>query len=203
MGIDPISLMAIGSTATTLIGAGAGALGAAQQGNAAAGAAQYQAAVARNNQRVAEWQARDAEDRGRVAEQNQRFKTSGVIGAQRAAAGASGVEVNTGSAADLTADTAALGELDALTIRSNAGREAWGHRVNADNYAANAEMLDVQAKEAKRAGTFGAITSILGGVSSVADKWLTFSQKGVGAGGKSRTSPGMSPSATVYPYGGT
>lgn len=179
MGIDPASLLAIGSLTSTLIGAGTSAIGAASQGRAQAQAAQYQAAVARNNQAVAEWQAQDALARGRVAEQNQRMKTSQFTGAQRAAAAASGVDVNSGSAADLQADAAMLGELDALTVRSNAGREAWGHRVNAANAGANAGMLDWQGKQARAAGDWTAVSSIIGGASSLADKWLTFKTKGV------------------------
>lgn len=179
MGIDPVSLAAWGSIASTVIGAGTSAIGAVNQGRAQSQAAQYQAAVLRNNQAVAEWQARDAEARGRVAEQNQRMKTAQFTGAQRAAAGASGVDVNSGSAAGLQADAAMLGELDALTVRSNASREAWGHRVNAANMGANAGMLDVQAKQASQAGDWTAASSIIGGVSSLADKWLTFKQKGL------------------------
>lgn len=198
MGIDPVSLMAIGSIATSVIGAGMGAIGSVNQGKAASNAAQYQAAVARNNMAVADWQAQDALARGRVVEQNQRFKTSQIQGAQRAAAGASGVEVNTGSPAALVADTAMLGELDALTIRSNAERDAYGYKVQARNFGAQANIADNESRSAKRAGELGMYTSLIGGVTSVADKWLTFDSKGM-FGTKKSSSTGP----TLYPYGGT
>ena len=42
---------------------------------------------------------------------------------------ANGVDLSSGSPLDILGDTAMYGELDALTIRSNAEREAYGYRV--------------------------------------------------------------------------
>jgi hypothetical protein len=39
-----------------------------------------------------------------------------------------------------------MGELDALTIRNNAAREAWGYRVQATNYRQSASLTKMAAK---------------------------------------------------------
>lgn len=86
------------------------------------------------NAGVARLQAGDALSRGHLAEQRHRIDTKRLVGSQRAALGAQGIDVNRDSALDVQADTMAMGELDALTIRNNAVREAWGYEVQAANY---------------------------------------------------------------------
>jgi len=46
--------------------------------------------------------------------------------------------------------------------------------VQASDFEANAGLLDETAKNARTAGAIGALSSIVGGASSVADKWLRF-----------------------------
>lgn len=102
----------------------------------------------------AERQAQDAEQRGELDAGRMRRKTEQVIGAQRTSLAAQGVDVNRGSALDVQADAAYLGELDAQTIKNNAAKEAWGYRVQASDYRA-------RGKTAKREGEFGAFNTIL------------------------------------------
>lgn len=83
------------------------------------------------NARIADGQSQDVIERGRVEEQRHRKTVRALIGSQRAAFAASGVDVNSGDAAQVQVDTAQMGELDALTIRANAAREAWGYKVQA------------------------------------------------------------------------
>lgn len=92
------------------------------------------------NARIADYQAQDALERGVVAETRSRTSTKRTIGAQRAFLASQGVEINDGSAADVQANTAYLGELDALTIRNNAAREAWGYKAQAVDYARKGEV---------------------------------------------------------------
>jgi hypothetical protein len=87
------------------------------------------------NAQVADYQAKDALERGVIAETRSRTTTKRTIGAQRAFFASQGVDVNEGSPADVQANTAYLGELDALTIRNNAAREAWGYRAQAVDYS--------------------------------------------------------------------
>lgn len=89
----------------------------------------------------------------------QRVKAGQAIGTQRSAQAANGIDVNSGSSAQLQDDTALLGELDALTIQNNAAREAYGLRVQANQDMANAKQVK------KNAGS-SAMGSILGGAGS-------------------------------------
>ena len=158
---------------------GLGAMAQAQgQRHAAAAKAneyRYQAQVDDNNRKVALWKAQDAKDRGAKEEASLRTKVAQLKGRQKSALAASGVEIGDGSALDILGDTAALGELDALTIRSNAEREAYEQKVNASNLAANASMKRMGADNALIAGRIGATTSLLSGAGSIASKWQSYS----------------------------
>jgi hypothetical protein len=107
------------------------------------------------NSRVAELQAQDAIERG--AEEESRFRTSvrGVIGTQRAGIAAGNIDVAYGSAVDVQADAAYLGELDALTIRTNATREAWGFKVEAEDLRKRAEIMRKEGSNQLAAGQIG------------------------------------------------
>lgn len=135
--------------ALTLLGAGTGinVIGGIKSGNAQrrAGEAQQRAAdksgdLADFNAQVAELQAEDAITRGQEEEQRFRMKVRGAIGSQRAGYAAGNIDVNTGTAADVQADAAFLGELDALTIAGNAAREAWGYKMQAEDLRARGRL---------------------------------------------------------------
>lgn len=71
-------------------------------------------------------QAADALTRGQAAESNMRSRTASTIGTQRAAYAGQGVDVASGTAKDIQAETQTIGDFDALTIRNNAMRESHG-----------------------------------------------------------------------------
>lgn len=160
--------------ATTALSTAASVAGSIQQGRAAKQQADYQAAVARNNQIIAQRKADDARERGRLAELQKRRETAQLIGRQRAGAAARGVEVDSGSAVDITADTAAFGELDALTIRSNAEREALGFEAEANQFEAEGQLRRLSGRNQRTGSYFAAGGTLLSGGSKVADKWYTF-----------------------------
>ncbi len=147
--------------AIPFIAMGVSALMSAQQ-NKQAGEASSAANM--QNAAISRIQANDAVDRGEFEADQQRLKTRAAIGTQRAGFAGNGVDVNSGSAALVQDDTAALGELDALTIRNNAAREAWGYNVQADQYiqaagnakksANNAIMGGLVSTGAKAASTY-------------------------------------------------
>lgn len=89
----------------------------------------------------------------------QRVRAGQAVGTQRSVQAANGIDVNSGSAAQLQDDTAMLGELDALTIQNNAAREAYGYRVQAKQDILNASQTVQNGKTA-------AMGSILGGFGS-------------------------------------
>lgn len=117
--------------------------------------------VAKVNAGISERAGRDAVKRGNIDADEQRQQTGQVLGAQRAAFAANGVDVNSGSAGQVQNDTAAIGELDALTLVNNAAREAYGYQVQAMDQRQ-------QGKLAKYQGKMDAIGSILGGAEKAA-----------------------------------
>lgn len=138
--------------AISLAGGVMGAQNAKQQGA-------FQEAMAEQNAAYKEAAAQDAEKRGAVDADRYRRQVGQLIGSQRTGFAANGIDVNSGTAAEIQDDTAAFGEFDALTIANNAAREAWGYRVGAQNDLMNGRMAQSNARSA-------ATGSILGGVGS-------------------------------------
>jgi hypothetical protein len=103
-----------------------------RQATAASAQGNYAKSVEQRNAELARLESTDALERGQIAEQRERLATRQRIGTSRAALAAQGIDVSMGSAADVQATEAAIGELDALTIRNNAAREAWGYQVEAE-----------------------------------------------------------------------
>ena len=156
----------------------AGAVGQAnaarQQSKANQAAYNSQAAVSRNNAMIAEWQAQDALQRGARSEQQQRLKTASIKGSQRARLAANGVALDEGSALNILDDTDYMGEQDALTIRDNANKEAWGHRNQSSGYASDASLLSNRASAENPNGA--AFSSLLTGAGQVASSWYSRKQ---------------------------
>lgn len=155
--------MAIATSTALLIMAGVGTgistvgtikAGNAQRraGEAAQDAANSQGDLADANAAIAELQAEDAIQRGAEAESRYRMMVRTSIGAQRAGFAASNINVAYGSAVDVQEDAARLGELDALTIRTNAAREAWGYEVQAYNYRKGGDISRREGEMAAKAG---------------------------------------------------
>jgi hypothetical protein len=179
---EPTTLIAL-----TAAGAAISAGGMIMQGQAANKQAKYQAAVERNNATVAGWQAEDATRRGQIEEQNQRLKVARIAGAQKAAFASSGVELSGGSPLDTLMDTSMLGELDALTIRSNAEREAYGHMTQQSNLTAQSGLTRMAGRSAQTAGFVGAAGTLLSTAGTVGLNYAAYSRLGM-LGGTDYTS---------------
>lgn len=180
MGFDPVTMMAA-SAAIGLIGTGISAAGAYEKGQATGAAADYQAQVARNNAQIAAENVNMTEASGAARETIQGMKTRAAVGETKAAQGSSGVDVNSGSGVDVRAAEAKLGALDALTIRSNTAREAYGYQVKATSETAQAGLLAMQGSQARTAGGIDALGTFLNGAASVGGK---FAGMQLGTGGK-------------------
>lgn len=154
------------------------AIGAYQQGQAQKGQNEYQAAVARNNQILAEQYAKSAEQRGNVMAQQKQMELARRQGSIKAAIGASGLDVG-GSGSRLEDDTQMMGDLDVRTIRYNAAKEAYGFRTQGTTYAGQAQLDDAAAANAASGGNLGALGSIISGGAQVSDKWARYKQAGV------------------------
>lgn len=137
-----------------------GTLGSLEQGQFRRQQMQFQA-------RVAEMQAENTIERGKEAESEYRGEVRKIIGKQRSSYAAQGVEINADTAMDVQAETAYIGEMDALTIRSNAMREAFGYRLQATGYNTNARLSMNQALDQSGA------TLLTGGM-QIVDMWKRF-----------------------------
>lgn len=190
MGVETLAIAAI---ATSVIGAGVSAYGQYQQGQAQRQQAQYQSAVADLN-------AQTARRNSSLASQNAAYVEAGaakqiderarriraVQGAQRAALAANGLLLDSGTAADLTGDTARLGNLAIGEIRENGGRQAAGYRIAGMNAEAEAQAATLRGQayaaageSASTAGWLSAGTSLLGGATSTFDRWSDMRRTGV------------------------
>lgn len=220
-GTAVVSLIAGGlGIASSVAGAGASAAGASLKGEAESSHLQYQAGVdeyqasiykyqsgvAMVNKQIAEQNADYARSVGETQAQTEGMKTRASLGTVRAAQGASGLAIGEGSSADVTSSVGAIGDLNSAIIRSNAAKQAYGFEVEAVQNEAQSKVFDLSAEKAKlaaqgsrtgaeyakRAGTLGVTSAVIGGVGSVASKWLDAKRTGLfdsPGGGISYVSP--------------
>jgi len=161
------SIATYASLASTALGAVTSFMGAGNSAKAAAGTAAYNAQVAENNRLIALENSRMASASGNQQATIEGMKTRAAVGSMKAQQAASGVNVNTGSAVDVRSSAAELGELNALTVRSNAARQAYGYDVQAANAGGEAELQRASGRNAANAGVTTQISSLLGGAASV------------------------------------
>lgn len=146
-----------------LLSTGIGAIGQVQQAQATASANKQNAQIAEMNAKLADRRARDALERGKENEQQQRVKAARLMGQQQVAMAANGVDLTFGSPLDTLVDTATMAELDALTIRKNAANEAYDYKVDGVNKRAQASMYRSAASSALTGGYLGAVGSVITG----------------------------------------
>ena len=160
---------------TTILLAASAAVGgvsAYQQSAAARDQANYQAGVERNNQTSANWAASDALERGARDEMQQRQKNRALKGEQATRLAANGLSLDSGAPLAILEDTDYFGEADALAVRDNARREAWGYREQGRNSGAAAAMYSTQAR-AQNPGLSAGL-SLLGSAASVSSAWTKY-----------------------------
>jgi len=173
MGIDFGITEAIAVAGLVASAAGTGVSMIAQQQSAAAtrNASNYQAQVALNQAQIAKQQAQSTAAAGEAATVQQQLKTRAQVGGLLAAQGASGVDVGSGSAVDVRSSAAELGGLDAMTVKSDYARAAYGYQTGATSAEAEAGLARQKADQAGTAGNLAAFGSLLSGASGVAKQY--------------------------------
>lgn len=171
-------------------------------------AAKSEAGLQDWNANIARLQAADAIERGREAEERFRQGVKMQIGGMRAGFASQNVDVGFGSAVDTQADAAYLGELDALQIRTNAAREAWGYNVQAEDYGKRAEITRKSGVYLEKAGVeqgkqiqgqmIGGLLSTGAGLFAQRYGFTGSSSSPSTAGTSSVTSPVSAPSTSTY-----
>lgn len=161
------TLAALG--ATTAIQVGTSIYGANKEADAAEAQGIYQSNMFNYNAKLADYSASDALKRGDKAVDALGRDVKKTIGSQRAALAAQGIEVDSGSALDVQANTQTLGKLDALQIKNNAIMEAYGYKVEAQQAKTNAQMaLTAANTKANNTILTGGINAVNAGVGAVA-----------------------------------
>lgn len=167
-------------------------VGTVASGIAQSGAARQQAEVQRQeaehaakqqefNAQRARTEAEDIARRASDEERAMREKAAQVKGAQRAAAGASGVDAGAGSALNLLQESEMIEDQDARNIRYNSKKSQGGRIAEAQQSEWNAAAARAGGENAARATTNAGKAalwgSLLKGASAVADKWDYLSNK--------------------------
>lgn len=131
------------------------------------------AKVAENNRMLEEQAASDAKKRGDVEAQNHLRQVQALKGEQKSRMAANGLVLNEGSALSLLEDTEFMGKYDAGTIKSNAGREAWGHEIGAMNYQSQANDYKSSAAftKSKRKQINPGMNALTAAASNVSSSW--------------------------------
>lgn len=152
--MDPFTLL-------TLFSAGLSLVGGIAQADSASREAANNAAELERSAKQAERARLDAIRRGSMAESQRRMEVGRTLAAQQVGYTAAGIDASTGTAAAVADASSRLGELDALTIRANAMREAFGH-------AETARGLRLRAKNVREKGSADVFNIALGTAGNVA-----------------------------------
>lgn len=172
IGIAGSAAAAAGAAGATSLGAAAAAslavsaAGAIMQGHAQAESAKFNAGVAQNNAQIAEQNSQYAGQEGEVNAATKELQTRQGVGNTLTAQAANGISVNSGSAADVRTSEATLGEQDAINIKANAARKAYGYDVEASSDKGQSNLDDYQATQDTNASYISAAGSIGSGFAS-------------------------------------
>lgn len=173
----PMIVAGIG-LAASVAGAGLGAAGAIEGGQANKAMYDYQSGIALQNQQI------DLQNAGYALQSGeQNASQSGMasrfqIGQIKTAQGASGTRVSSGTNADVVSGQELIANTEQTTIRSNSAKAAYDFTVGATQAGEQAGAYSSAGVNAVTAGDIGAGSSIIGGAGSVATKWLQGSQVG-------------------------
>lgn len=191
----------MGQTAALFLNAGATATGALTQ-NAQAGAVArrgaYEQAVAEQNAAVADAQAADAIARGDYAATQSRLDTGRAVSGARTSYAGQGVDIASGAPEAVLEDFARMGELDALMLKNNAAREAYGFKVQAVTDRAGGKLARVAADNEASGLRAGAVSTLLTGAANTYGLYRQFNPQTA----KTRTTTTKVPNADVQAWPG-
>lgn len=159
-------------------GAVVGAVGNIITGQANAGAAGYNASVNRQNAVVARENAAIAGQAGAEQQFDAGIRDRNLVGNLKANEAAGGVDVNQGSAATTQGSAIEMGQLDAMTIRSNATKAAYGYEQQATSFEDQRNLDRFEKNNDATAGDISAGATFLGGVGSAANSFAEYQLQG-------------------------
>lgn len=142
-----------GSSALTLVSAHT-------QSEARRAEGRFEAQQFQANARFAQLQARDAERRGETSARQIGEAAQAALGTARAGFATQGVDIGTGSAAETQAGIAAVSAQEQQRVLNDAWREAWGLRVQADDFRTRAGFARVAAEQEATSTLLTGLTSV-------------------------------------------
>lgn len=163
----------------TLAGGLLSAFGAGASGKAQQQMYNYQAQVAQINAQIDKQNAEWALHKGDVEGVQYGMQAAQRFGQIRAAQGASNIDVNTGSAADVQRSQRTITRMDESQIRENAAKTAYDYNVRSTMDTNQATLDVIAGKNAKLAGDISEAGSIIGTAGSISSKWLQGKQMGL------------------------
>ena len=175
-GVGPIlaGVGAVASLASGVMGAvSASKTAAAEQANA-----NYQSQVAANNAQLATRQAQVTSAAGAQQASNSSMQGRAIEGQIVANQAASGVDVTTGSNAQVQQSQGMLTQLNANTIRSNAANQSYSYMTQATSDTAQSGLYSQQANQAAASAPFGIASSLLSGASGVTKQFQQWQSVG-------------------------
>lgn len=168
--------MMIAGTGASILGGVLGASGAMKTGAAAKQMGMYQAGIAKLNADISRQNAAYAQFAGDIQARQYGMGARARMGEILAGQSASGLDVGSGSAKDVRASAKLVSDMDMAQIRANAAKTAYDYEIQAQSHEVEAAGQMMGANVSAQAGRINAMTSILGGASSVADKWLAYNR---------------------------
>lgn len=135
---------------------------------------EYQQQIAEINAKQLDIKAQDALHRGDSEVSYLRRRARRLVGSQRAALAAQGIDIDSGSAEDIQKETTRLGALDEVTAKNNAWKEAWGYRSEASNLRYSGRMARQTARIKARQTL---VTGYLNGATDLGKAGYTFGRR--------------------------
>jgi hypothetical protein len=152
-----------------VVGAGMAAASAMKGSAAARDMSQYNAAVQRNNRIIAERNEKRILKQGKYEANAYRARTRSLISDQMVLMAAQGGDISFGSNVDLLADTAELGERDAITIEANAADRAYDEQLKGLTAGSQADLYATQA--ANEDPLYAGVSTLFSTGGTVAHRW--------------------------------
>lgn len=167
------------SIGASIVGTGLSMFGAQRQAQSTSQMYSYQAAIAAFNKQI-DLQNRDFA----LAQGETQAGQIGMRGAQRygqirAAQGASGFDVGSGSNVAVRDSQRMVTQMDEQQIRRNAAQVAYGYEMKAEGEGLQSDLYSHASSDALSAGRLNVMSSLVSGIGSVSSKWMQGSMTGL------------------------
>ena len=176
---------------SSLVGGILGAFGQKQSAEAQSRMYAYQAQVAQINSQIDKQNADYARMVGDRQALNFGLKEAQQEGQIKVGQAASGLDVNSGSPADVQRSQRQVGQMDLATIRDNAAKTAYDYNVKSTQDINQAGLYGMASTNARQAGNINVAASLLSTAGSVSSKWLQGNTVGLFGSGDSSYGGGM------------